>query len=117
MDSTPNAFPNTGAAGARAGNGKGVLRERFDSEKDSVIESVVGKAESWAKKVGSGASGVMLDDIPKLLDALGLRIVDKSKICVDRAVYESYRTLAAAAISNPSKLVWDEGDSGPDGRR
>jgi hypothetical protein len=27
---------------------------------------------------------------------------------VDRAVYESYRTLARAAITNPSTLSWDE---------
>lgn len=90
-----------------------MLRERFDSEKDSVIESALGKSESWAKKVGSGASGVMLDDIEKLIHALGLRLVDKTKVCVDRGVYESYRTLAAAAISNPAKLVWDEPDMEP----
>lgn len=87
-----------------------MLRERFDAEKDSVIESALGKSESWAKKVGTGSSGVMLDDIEKLIQALGLRLVDKNKVCVDRGVYESYRTLAAAAISNPSKLVWDEAE-------
>lgn len=89
---------------------RGIIRERFDAEKDSVIESALGKQESWAKKVGSGTSGVMLDDISKLLTALGLRVVDKNKICVDRQVYESYRTLAAAAITNPSKLNWDEAE-------
>lgn len=87
---------------------KSLIRERFDAEKDSVIESLMGKGESWAKKVGQGASGVMLDDIPALLRALGLRVVDKDKYCVDRGVYEAYRTLANAAITNPSKLNWDE---------
>lgn len=86
---------------------RGVLRERFDAEKDAVIESALGKQDSWAKKVGGGYSGVMLDDIPLLLDALNLKIVSKEKLCVDRAVFDSYRTLAAAAISNPKKLEWD----------
>lgn len=97
--------------GERAGNGgKTLIRQRFDAEKDSVIESALGKSESWAKKVGSGQSGVTLDDLPKLLDVLGLRVVDRSKVCVDRAVYESYRTLASAAISNPERLRWEDGE-------
>lgn len=87
---------------------RGLLRERFDAEKDSVIESALGKQESWAKKVGAGASGVMLDDIAKLIAVLGLKLVDCKKVCVDKAVYESYRILAAAAISDPKKLEWDE---------
>jgi hypothetical protein len=102
----PLSFPTTGAARAR--EGKSIIRERFNAEKDSVIESGVGKAESWAKKVGQGASGVMLDDIPKLLKVLGLKVVDESRVCVDRAIYESYRTLAKAAITNPSSLNWEE---------
>src|SRR5688572_8867629 len=102
----PGSFPSTGAAPARVG--KTLIEERFDAEKDTVIESAVGKGESWAKKVRTGQSGVMLEDIPRLIKALGLRIVDKDKVCVDRAVYESYRTLAHAAITNPSKLNWDE---------
>lgn len=103
---TPLSFPNSGVTGER--RGKGVIRERFDAEKDSVIESAMGKGESWAKKVGQGASGVMLDDIPALLKALGLRVVDVSKVCVDKQVYESYRTLARAAITDPRSLNWDD---------
>lgn len=86
---------------------RGMLRERFDAEKDSVIESALGKQESWAKKVGAGLSGVTLDDIPKLLDVLGLRLVDKSMVCIDAAIYDAYKTLAGAAINNPRKLEWD----------
>lgn len=101
----PLSFPNSGVGGERVG--KTLLRERFDSEKDSVIESAMNKGESWAKKVGSGASGVMLDDIPSLIDALNLRIVDKGKVCVDREVYEAYRALARAAVTDIKKLDWE----------
>lgn len=86
---------------------RGVIRERFDREKDLAIESAMKKGDSWAKKVGTGQSGVLLDDIPLLLEALGLRAVCKSKVCVDKSVYESFRTLASAALSDPQKLQWE----------
>lgn len=104
-EAIPASFPNSGVNGER--RGKTLIRERFDAEKDSVIETLMGKGESWAKKVGQGASGVMLDDIPALLKALGLRVVDKDKVCVDKDVYEAYQTIAAAAITNPKKLNWE----------
>lgn len=81
-----------------------MVRERFDEEKDSVIENAMGKEESWAKKVGTGQSGVKLDDIERLLGALGLRVVDGDAVCVDRKIHEAYRVLAAAAIAEPEKL-------------
>ncbi len=86
----PNAFPK-----------RGIVRERFEDFKDSALDAAMGKGDSWAKKVGYGNSGVLLDDIPKLLDALGLKVVDKSKVCVDRAVHEAYKTIAAAHLQGP----------------
>ena len=87
---------------------RSVIRERFEAIKDSALDSAMGKGESWAKKVGYGNSGVMLDDIPRLLDALNLKAVDKSKVCVNREVYEAYKTLAGKAITEPKTLDWDE---------
>jgi len=104
-DTSLVSFPNSGTAGEWVGNGP--LRKRFMSEKDSVIESALGKKESWAKKVCAGDSGVLLEDIPKLLDVLGLKLVDKNKFCVDREVFLAYRTLASASM-NERKLEWEE---------
>ncbi len=87
---------------------KGVLRERFESVKDSALDSAMNKGESWAKKVGYGNQGVMLDDIPKLVEVLGLKLVDKSKVCVNKDVYEAYKVLAGKAITEPRTLDWDE---------
>lgn len=87
---------------------KGILRERFEEMKDAALDAAMGKGESWAKKFGYGSSGILLDDIPRLVDALGLKLVDKSKVCVDRNVYEAYKTLAGTAITEPRKLDWDE---------
>jgi hypothetical protein len=80
---------------------KGAVRERFENFKDSALDAAMGKGESWAKKVGYGNQGVMLDDIPRLLDVLGLKVVDKSKVCVDRVVHEAYKALAAAHLNSP----------------
>lgn len=82
------------------------LRRRFNAEKDAVIESALGKQESWAKKVGTNISGVMLDDIPALIDVLGLKLVDKSKKCVDAEVFNAYRTITAAAMNGT--LHWED---------
>jgi len=87
---------------------RGALRERFEEMKDAALDAAMGKGESWAKKVGYGTSGILLDDVPRLIDVLGLKLVDKSKVCVDRNVYEAYKTLAGTAITEPRKLDWDE---------
>lgn len=88
---------------------KSALRERFESMKDSALDAAMEKGESWAKKVGYGNQGVMLDDIPKLMEVLGFKLVDKSKVCVDRAVHEAYKALAAAHLSRPTiELDWGE---------
>jgi hypothetical protein len=95
--------------GERHGN---AINRRFDRAKDSVIENAVGKQDSWAKKVRTGQAGVMLEDLPKLLDALGLKVVDKAKVCINRDVHEAYRTLAkyAAFVDGGPKLEQDFDD-------
>ncbi len=50
----------------------------------------------------------MLDDIPRLLAVLGLKVVDQAKVCVDREVYEAYKTLAGKAITSPKQLDWED---------
>lgn len=90
------------------GGAQGIVRERFDHEKDVVIEHALGKAESWAKKVGTGQSGVLLDDLHALLDVLGLKAVDKSRVCVDRSVFVGYRAIVIAAMTDPKKLDWSD---------
>ena len=88
----------------------GLLRRRWYDAKDSYIESAMGKAESWAKSVGNGRAGVLLDDIPKLLAALGLRIVDKKSKCVDEDEYRAYKTLARRYMEAPTQADWMKTD-------
>jgi hypothetical protein len=88
----------------------GVLRERFDGMKDIALENAMGKGESWAKKVSAGLQGVVLDDIPKLLAALELKIVDVRRICItqeERDEYEAYKVIARNKLAPAPKLEWD----------
>jgi hypothetical protein len=62
--------------------------------KDSALDAAMGKGESWSKKVGYGDQGVKLDDIPRLLAALNLKLVDVGMHCVPKSEHEAYRTLA-----------------------
>lgn len=95
------------AAGAALSR-PGIVAERFRREKDAVIEEGLGKQPSWAIKVGNSQSGVLVDDIDKLLEILGLKAVDKSKVCVDRDVLQAWKTIATAAMSEPAKLNWED---------
>lgn len=87
-----------------------VIKQRFDDAKDSAIESYLGKSDTWAKSVRTGRQGIQLDDIPKFLNALGLKVVDQGKTCVDKAVWDAYRTLATAAMADPARLLWEDED-------
>lgn len=87
---------------------KNIVRERFDAEKDSAIESALTKAEGWARDIGSGRAGVKLDDILPLLNAIGLKAVERTKCCVDRETYNAYRLLAQRHLNNPPQLEWED---------
>lgn len=85
----------------------GVVTQRLRSAKGTVVAATLGKSDSWVDKVRNGESGVMLHDLPALLDALHLKCVDKAKICVDHDVYNSLKCIAGAALEAPQKLEWE----------
>lgn len=88
-----------------------LLRMRFEGLKNAAIDDAMGKKDSWAKGVGNGNQGVMLDDIPKLIDVLGLKIVERSRICItpeQQAEYEACKTLAAAHLRPAPTLNWED---------
>ena len=97
-----------GVGGARVGSApeKHPIRKRFEALLDKTIDDGMKKGESWAKKVGNGNQGVMLDDIPRLIDVLGFKLVDKRKVCVDPEEHEAYKALAKAHMNGP-KLEQD----------
>src|SRR4029077_9051957 len=87
---------------------RSVVRERLDEAKDAYVESAMGKGESWVKKLLSGYSGVLIDDIPKLMDALNLKIVPKQTQTVDREVLKGLRAIARSELSRQLDSDEDE---------
>jgi len=53
----------------------GVVGERLRNAKATVVADALGKSDSWVDKVRNGESGVLIHDIPALLEALGLKCV------------------------------------------
>lgn len=82
--------------------------QRLASVKNQAVADAIGKDQSTVSRIASGEAGIKLDDLQPFLAALGLKVVGANQVCVDREVYESYRTLARAAINDPAKLTWDE---------
>lgn len=104
-DQRDPASPRNGESGEPSGMA-GLLHRRFHEAKKAYIDAAMGKAETWARSIGDGTSGVKLTDIPKFLKALGLKLVDERKCVVDREVYEAYKTLARQALNTPTQADW-----------
>ncbi len=83
------------------------MGERLRNAKAAAVADALGKSDSWVDKVRNGECGVMLHDIPALIDALGLKCVGSEKVCVDREIYVSLKTIAGAALEAPRKLEWE----------
>lgn len=93
--------------------GVGLLRVRFEGLKNAAIDNAMGKADSWAKGVGAGNQGVILDDVPRLMNVLGLKIVEATRICItpqERDEYEAYRTIARAHLAPPGPSLEQDFD-------
>lgn len=85
-----------------------VILQGLAKAKNQAVAEAIGKDESTVSRIASGDSGIKLADLQPFLSAIGLKVVSANQVCVDREVYESYRTLARAAINDPAKLNWDE---------
>lgn len=100
----PDAFPISGTAPASLRN---PLRKRLENAKREALEAQLGKGESWCTKLLNNESGVRLDDVPALLDALHLKLVDKAKMCVTEELARSYESIVRAATQGRSLLFED----------
>lgn len=85
-----------------------VILQRLARVKNSRVAEAIGKDESQVSRIVAGDSGIKLADLYPFLEALDLKVVDRSKVCVDRSVFEAYRTLAAKAMTEPESLQWGD---------
>src|SRR5687767_12615857 len=92
------------------GRNSGVIRARLKEAKLVHVDSAMEKGESWAKKILSGDTGVLLDDIEPFLKALGLKAVGIDRVCVDRATAQAYETIAKRAMATETTLLGDDAE-------
>ncbi len=88
----------------------GKLRKALQAMKKDALSESLEEDATWAGKVESGVVGVKLDKIPKLLDALGFKIVSKAKVCVDRETYDAIMTIHAKLAPRVPQLVWEDAE-------
>ena len=64
------------------------------------LGAAIEKDESTASRVRSGEAKLTLEEFAKLLTAIGCKVVDKSKVCVDPQVFESVVHINMRAMRN-----------------
>ena len=84
-----------------------VIEERMRNSKGAALSAALGKSDSWARKVLDKECGVTIDDMPRLLKELGLRVVGVDRVCVPRDEYQAYRALAAQYLKQPQRREED----------
>lgn len=85
----------------------GVVRERLGNVKSEWLADVLGKDDSWVRKLRNGECGILISDLPLLLDALSLKAVEKKKVCVDPEIAKAYETIARRMVAERSLLTED----------
>ena len=87
------------------------LMRRLAQKSLAEIAGVIGKDESQASRLRSGEARLTVQEFAELAAALGFKLVDQDRVCVDRKTYEAMAHINARAMSNPivaKQLMWDE---------
>lgn len=77
------------------------------SYKGAALGAAMGKSEDWARKILDGDSGVRLEDLPALLTALNLQVIDAGLVAIDPDIARAYETIARKAMRD-HQLIWDD---------
>lgn len=101
------AIPSLGIAGERTGK---PIADALRKANRAAIESAMGKQDSWCRKIINCESGVTIDDIDALLDALGKKAVSKDRRCVDPTIYDAVLAIHERLAPNIRQLVWDDSE-------
>lgn len=77
------------------------------------IARAIGKDDTAACKVRNGDKACSVSDLAKLIDATGLKLVDKDRYCVKREEYNFMRRMTARALENEQiaqQLTFDDAE-------
>lgn len=88
--------------------GAGMVEERLRAAKNSAVASAMGKSEDWARKVLAGDSGILLSDLPRLLEVLQLKVVDRAKVAVHPELVQAYEAIVRRAVADHDLLQEDQ---------
>lgn len=99
------AYPQGAASSRKLSQ---VILHRLARLKNQSVASAIGKDESTVSRIASGEAGIKIDDLEPFLRALHMKAVDADQVCVDKKVFESYRILAAKAMTEPESLKWED---------
>lgn len=64
------------------------------------IATAIEKDESTASRLRSGEAKLTVEEFAKLLAAIGCKLVDQDKCCVDRGIYEALVHINMRAMRN-----------------
>lgn len=84
-----------------------MLRERLANVKSEWLASLLEKDDSWVRKLRNGECGILLSDLPTLLQALNMKIVDSRKVCIDPEIAKSYEVIVRRLTAERSLLMED----------
>lgn len=88
-----------------------MLSQRLAKRSLNDLCGALNKDDSTASRIRSGESKLNLEEFCRLLQFLGLKLVDKNRVCVARETYESLAHIAAKAMRDEQtarRLMWDE---------
>ena len=87
------------------------LLRRLAQKPLAEIAGAIGKDESTASRLRSGEARLTVQEFGDLVSALGLKLVDTDRVCVDRKTYEAMAHINARAMASAEiakRLMWDE---------
>ena len=87
------------------------LSQRLAKRSLADLCAALNKDDSTASRIRSGESKLTIEEFSKLLQFLGLKLVDTNRVCVARETYESLAHIASKAMRDEAtarKLMWDE---------
>lgn len=87
------------------------ISQRFAKHTLTELCTALGKDDSTVSRIRSGESKLTVEEFCRLLQFLGLKVVETQRVCVDRQTYESMAHMVAKAMRDEAtarKLMWDD---------
>jgi hypothetical protein len=68
----------------------------------------MGKGPTWVRDILNGKAGVLLDDLPKLIALLDIKMIDQHKQSIDPEIGRAYEAIVRKAVGSGGSLLFEE---------